>query len=615
MDPARATGENPPVTRPSPSLAGRSPGSSPRRRPSTMAVVALALAVVVALAGATGASARRQAAGSPFPAPIVAPVSNADVAAPLDIRGIWRVDATDPANPVLGVAFAAGFEQPTSDYRVSILVGDPAGLRTRASYNAGAPTGSLETSNDGEIWEPSGETTAVVGAVGAVEITVPVGELPEGSQVWAEAQEGNDVLTTPVFSLDSLLGRAVDGAMTTQSLGDVVDGSGNPTGETLDLGPGPTLAIVNQGMTVDYPAAAPTDIGGVAVTAVVDRVELAPNFDTGGTRTDAIQIDRTSQTVALLDGLADPPTTVAGATDWFIGGFPASGTGPLTFQLGEVAESLGFQLVPDSVGAGIVRTVTLEDGRVIETSPVLATLDWFGTVAGEATPSTTVGEGAEDGDSSSGDEEETTRQILTIGAAALAAVLAIAGLALIASARRKRHGHRILGEHADDRGVVDWTAEMEAVNLDDAPPAAVPAGPPDEPEAESRSRGARRRAAKEEKARKAQQDRAEEHEAAPADPGSPAPLDEIVLDETSAPDPEPSRGPEPELEPAPAVPPASEKRRRRSSRDAASSSSSAPSPAGPSAAASDPLAALQAQIGEMTTRLDRLGTDDGPPEP
>lgn len=61
------------------------------------------------------------------------------------------------------------------------------------------------------------------------------------------------------------------------------------------------------------------------------------------------------------------------------------------------------------------------------------------------------------------DEEETTRQILTIGAAALAGALAIAGLALIASARRKRHGHRILGEHADDRGVVDWTAEMEAV--------------------------------------------------------------------------------------------------------------------------------------------------------
>lgn len=248
----------------------------------------------------------------------------------------------------------------------------PPGSVPAASYNAGAASGTLETSNDGEAWEPSGETAAAVGAVGAVETTVPVGDLPDGSQVWAEAQEGDDVLHDTGVLARLVLGAWVDGVMTTQSLGDVVDGSGNPTGETLDLGPGPTLAIVNQGMTVDYPMAAPTDIGGVAVTAVVDRVELAPNFDTGGTRTDAIQIDRTSQTVALVDGLADPPTTVAGATDWFIGGFPASGTGPLTFQLGEVAESLGFQLVPDSVGAGVVRTVTLEDGLVIQTSPVLA---------------------------------------------------------------------------------------------------------------------------------------------------------------------------------------------------------------------------------------------------
>jgi hypothetical protein len=579
------------------------------------AVVALALTVLVVLAGPAGAAARRQAVGSPFPAPIVAPVTNVDVAAPLDIRGIWRVDATDPANPVLGVAFAAGFEQPTADYRVSILVGDPAGLRTRASYNAGAASGTLETSNDGEAWEPSGETAAAVGAVGAVEITVPVGDLPDGSQVWAEAQEGDDVLTTPVFSLDSLLGRAVDGAMTTQSLGDVVDGSGNPTGETLDLGPGPTLAIVNQGMTVDYPMAAPTDIGGVAVTAVVDRVELAPNFDTGGTRTDAIQIDRTSQTVALVDGLADPPTTVAGATDWFIGGFPASGTGPLTFQLGEVAESLGFQLVPDSVGAGVVRTVTLEDGRVIETSPVLATLDWFGTVAGEATPSTTVGEGGDGGDASADDEEETTRQILTIGAAALAGALAIAGLALIASARRKRHGHRILGEHADDRGVVDWTAEMEAVNLDDPPPAPVSSDPPVAPEGEPGSRRARRRAAKEEKARTADQERAGEPVAVPADPRSPTPVEDILTDPGAAPDagadPDPAREDEPAPDPVSATPPSGEKRRRRSGRDGASPSSTPSST--PSAAASDPLAALQAQIGEMTTRLDRLGSDDAPP--
>lgn len=608
MDPAPATGENPPVTRPSTSRPGRTPGSLARRRPTTTVVVALALSVLAVLAGPLGAEARRQAAGSAFPAPVVAPVLNAEVAATIDIRGIWRLDVTDPANPVLAVGFATGFEQPTSDYRVSILVGDPAGLRTRASYNAGAAAGTLETSNDGQVWEPSGETAAAVGAVGDIEITVPVGDLPEGSQVWAEAQDGDDVLTTPVFSLDSLLGRAVDGAMPTQSLGDVVDGAGNPTGETLDLGPGPTLAIVNQGLTVDYAAPVPTDIGGVAVTSVIDRVELAPNFDNGGTRTDAIQIDRTAQTVSLLDGLADPPTTVAGGTDWFIGGFPASGTGPLTFQLGEVAESLGFQLVPDTVGAGIVRTVTLEDGRVVETSPVLATLDWFGTVAGEAAPSTTVGDGSDDG-SDTDDEEETTRQILTIGAAALAGVLAIAGIALIASARRKRHGHRILGEHADDRGVVDWTAEMEAVKLDEAP-----SGRPvdeAEPEPERRSRGARRRAAKAQKADEAERARADDQgEPSPA-PVEPA--EEIILDPAPAPTPAPapSPGPTPRSAPpeaGPDAPPSTEKRRRRAPKDEA--------PAATPVAANDPLAALQAQIGELTTRLDRLGPDDErPPTP
>ncbi len=500
---------------------------------------------------AATAGAQATAPPTPFPRPLLAFVP---------------VPATGPADPALAVqtvaagegngvgtggdrrvtvGFASAFPLPSESYRVSVVWGVPGGAQTRASFEsrAGSTTGVVETSPDGRSWNDAGATNATFND-DSVAIDAALGDAAPGAGLWAEAQLGADparLVTTPVFSLDAVVGRTTDGGLPAASWGTPAT-SGPTAAPPVAFGtPAPTLTIDNQALIVTDPAPAPTRLAGQAVTSVVDEITFMPGYTPSGTVTGVVRLDRTAGTIRALSGSTGLPEDRTGDGSWIVTGLPApptSSTAPVqvTLDLAGVTRALGVPLDADGTGLGLRRKVTVADGTVVVGLPVTATVGWFQTAAvpTEAPPGTLAAE------VTTGADETTANAVpALIGAGAVAAVLVVAAIVLVVRRRRRR----VAGVQADLFGAEAVGSPLKVAPLE----------------------------------RSSMWDR------------EPVPEPE--------PEPEPRQEPEPEpelSEPEPESPPRAGGR----------------SPA-------DVLAALDAQVDDLSARVERLGRteDDAPPAP
>ena len=458
---------------------------SPRIRRGRGLVLAAALVVLGAsTVGPIAVGAQVASTPTPFPRPLVAFVP---------------VPASGPADPALAiqtlaagegsgigtggvrrvtVGFASSFALPTQPYRVSVLWGSPGGPQTRASMDSagGTTSGVVETSTDGRVWNDAGATTVSFGG-DSVAIDATLGEAPEGAAFWAQAQLGtatSTLVTTPVYSLDAIVGRAPGGGLPATSWGSPAKATGPGTGAAsapVAFGtPAPTLSVDNKALIMNDSAPAPTKIGGQAVTNVMDEVTFLPGYTPSGTVSGVVQIDRTAGTIRALSGATGLPEDRTGGGSWIIDGIaapPASFTAPVTvtLDLEGVTTVLGVPLDASGTGLGLRRKVTLADGSMVIGLPVIATVGWFQTAAvpteapvGTAPPEVTPT--SEAGGSSS-----------SLVPLAVAAVVAVALIA-VALLFRRRHRRRTVTLAADlfaiseprapDEIGVDLEAEAEA---------------------------------------------------------------------------------------------------------------------------------------------------------
>jgi len=442
----------------------RPPTHSASRRVCRGGGLLLAAAVVVMgaalTAGPVEVGAQALSTPTPFPRPLVAFVP---------------VPATGPADPALAiqtlaagegsgtgtggarrvtVGFASSFPLPTQAYRVSVLWGSPGGAQTRASMISaeGTTSGVVETSTDGRTWNDAGATTASFGD-DSVAIDATLGEASEGAAFWAQAQLGtaaSTLVTTPVYSLDAIIGRAPDGGLPATSWGSSTEASGPGTATAsppVAFGtPAPTLTVDNKALIIHDPAPAPTKIDGQAVTRVIDEVTFLPGYTPSGTVSGVVQIDRTAGTIRALSG-ATPPEDRTGGGSWIVDGIaapPASFNAPVTvtLDLEGVTTALGVPLDAAGTGLGLRRTVALADGSVVIGLPVIATVGWFQTAA--VPTEAPLGTAAPEAASTHGAGAPSTSPAPLVAATVVAA--ALIGVALVF---RRRHRHRMAMVAAD----------------------------------------------------------------------------------------------------------------------------------------------------------------------
>jgi hypothetical protein len=416
---------------------------------SAAAVLAVALLAIGLSAGAQTAT----TVPTPFPRPIL---------------GFVPVPASGPADPALAirtvavgegsgigsggtrsvkVGFAGSFPLPTERYRVSVVWGVPGGAETRASFvsSSGTPSGTVESSTDGRTWADGGITRATF-ADDSVSIDAPLGGAATGSGLWVEAQlgegtgAGNRTAASSVFSLDALIGQTTTDGLPATSWGRVESTDAAHVAAPLAFGNAPpTLRVDNQALVVVEPSAAPTIVGGQAVTDVVDEVTFVPGYTPSGTASGVIQIDRTTGVVRAFRGVTGLPEDRTGDGSWVMTPPPpppASATGPVTvtMDLPGISRALDLPLDADGTGLGLRRKITLANGSVVVGLPVTATLGWMerAGVPTDAPPGSLASAPVSDPAARSGSGG---------GAALIAAVVAAVALGALGMglARRRRH--------------------------------------------------------------------------------------------------------------------------------------------------------------------------------
>jgi len=418
-----------------------------RTRFTAIGVGALAAALLVSagpppLVGAQTAT--------PFPRSIIAflpPTVAGSTEPALAIQMAAAADATgvgSDGSRSVTVTFAAAFALPAGAYRVSVVVGDPVGDRTRASFtsSAGVEAGTVETSADGIRWTAAGATRATF-AADSVLIDVPVTTSMVNPALWVEAQIDDDparLSGSPAYALDAFLGRVTDGLLPATAWAEpaVAPGGLQPTGVPIVAVPGapPTVSVVNRALVVDETDRVPAVIAGQAVVGAGDDVTFMPGFTPSGAIPSAVHIDRSTGAIATLKGIGGLPDDVSGDRSWLIQGLPPGDPGApakVVIDLEGVATVLGLPLGDAAaLGIGLRRTFTLADGSTITGASVLGALDWFqrAVVPEEPAPSSI----APGGPATSSSSLDRTRPLLI----AVGVVFALGLTALLLTRRRRR---------------------------------------------------------------------------------------------------------------------------------------------------------------------------------
>jgi hypothetical protein len=380
-------------------------------------------------------------AGTPPPLATPPPAGGAaPSAAARAMTDLYVAPGVDPAAPEVVVRFAEPFPVPPAGYRISVLVGDPAGEQLAASLITGPASGSTTPVGrlfrfDGRSWHDVGATEAQFDALGFALITVPLAGAPPGPAVWVEISQGSPLTVerlSPYFSRQALLGGTGSGRLPGDAFGVASDRRGRPDQEALPVATPPTLSIRrpgdgergSPGVAVVQGGAVPTEIGRQPVTGVVDILRLVDSYS-GRRRTPEVRIDRRSGTVGLWDTTTEPAVDRSGDRSWLrtapagpgtapaaatvaggavagtapaagagaavAGTAPAAGAGaaggapaplpPVEIDLAAAARALGADLDPSLTALGLRRIVSLADGHVIVSEGVLATLASLAVVA------------------------------------------------------------------------------------------------------------------------------------------------------------------------------------------------------------------------------------------
>lgn len=422
-----------------------------------------------------GTAPARVAAGG-FPAPLVAPVPPAEGGPELSIADLYQQPGPDATTTNVVIRYRAPFALPATAYRASVLVGDPGGVRLRASFVStgagpgttgttagttgatkgttagttpgttpgtipgatgatGQTTGIVETS-DGSTWRDAGTTTASFDPAGTVTIAVPLASAPPGGAVWAEIVQGQATTptrSTPFYSRDAFFGTVKAGTLPTSSFGVVTKPDGTRLADVAKLPEGPLLSVVNQSVSVTYDTPPPLQVLGQNVTQAIDSVQIAPSFEGGAVVTDFVRINRSDGSIGLYDGFNATPIDRSGDRAWLRNGLTAGSPGApvtVTFDLRAITSALALA-APDNIAFGLSRTFVLADGSVVTAAPVLGTSAWFNEPPKAATTST-----APTGTSAASSRDQLP---LIIGAV-IGVVVVFALLALLLARRRRSSG-------------------------------------------------------------------------------------------------------------------------------------------------------------------------------
>lgn len=355
---------------------------SRRWRGRAAAGLAVVLAASATLAVAASAQALPQARALAIP-----PTGNPPET---DIASIHAEGAPDEGS----VAFTIQLRSPVVDheagYRLSVVVGDPLGARTRASMEMvdGRPTGRLETFEGGG-WRQLGTTVADFdAATGRASVVMPIESVPAEAAIRGEASydsgAGPVASFTRWFSAFALLGQpdqpVVPGSSWANPLG--------PDGAAIDQSvrlpaAGPWSSVVNQALIVGTTAAPPAELLGAPVVGDLVFVRIASSFEKATGPADFILMDRVTGEVKLMRGTEAGPTDVSGDRSWVGFGLPADNPGAPTsssFDLERIGVALGQRFDPETTSVAVDEAFVLADGRQVTTSGVAATLGWFTTV-------------------------------------------------------------------------------------------------------------------------------------------------------------------------------------------------------------------------------------------
>ena len=426
---------------------------------------------------------------SPFPVALVAPVPPVVGDPDTAITDLYVTDGAEPDQPDVVVQFREPFTFARTQYQVGVVIGDPSGTRLRSWLISNGPDaqpyGSVERFEAG-TWTDLG-VTPVRFENGLMVITVPIAEAPSGGAVWAEINEnGNDepTHTTPFFSRDALFGTADAGTLPSSIFGRPFGPDGIDRAVVAELPTGGVLVSVGDRIAVTYPEAPPSELLGRPVTAAVDIIRVAPDYDDGAVITHFVRLDRSTGEIGLFDGFSPVPIDRSGDRSWLIAAPEAGAAGSLVLDRPAIMAALGLTDDATRIGLGVGREVALDDGRLITAEGVLGTNAWLDLAPLSAIPevTTTVATTAAAADDTASVE---SRLPLLIGAGIGLVVLLLVVLVLRRSQRRSRTGPDIFSAEPAKADRMPWgstdggliittTHEFDALIPADATPLPAP---------------------------------------------------------------------------------------------------------------------------------------------
>jgi hypothetical protein len=395
-------------------------------------------------------------------APMPFPPEGTEPPPELDLAGLEVAGALPPpdGSPVpVRVSFRAPVSLPDAGYRLSVLVGDPRGSRTRVSLvmDAGTPAGVVETGN-GLTWTTTG-TTPVEVDDDAVVLTVPPGTAAPDAAVWAEAVSGTDLaaatIRSPAFSWAALAGRSSDGALVAGRWGWTTTAGGQAFFDPVSVPGRPArLTVLNGALIVEFPDPVPEALEGQPVVDAVAYVRVGEGVD--ARHSDHLLINRISGVVRLFDDVEGLPVEVGQEAAWLGPGLPADdrgGPGSVSVDLGELGRVLGVPVEPGTFRVRADQVFMLGDRRMVTVSGVAATLAWFEAAVSGSGPSNTATPGAVAEASGVGSAEGIDwRPVLVGGGAGVVLVLLVGVPLALARRRRRRRREAELAEAARSSG-------------------------------------------------------------------------------------------------------------------------------------------------------------------
>jgi hypothetical protein len=351
--------------------------------------------VVAAVIWALGAVAYATTA---FPQPRLAPVQPPAQPGELEIAAFYVEGSPDDGSVVVTLQMREPLTAVGDGYRLSVVVGEPAGERERASVvvDDDEVGGVLEAFN-GAVWEEVGPTVVdLVPEEGRASLVVPVASVPPEAGIRAEARLDADAdeadAVSPWFGATALLHLPDQPRLEGGWWATVDDGTG-VAGQTVRLSaPSPWVSLANRALVVGSTERPPSELLGLPVVGDVIFVRLASGFEEATGAADFFLLDRFTGNVQLFRNDPDGLEEVSGDGEWIGVGLPAgdpSAPAASSFDLELIGDALGRRFDPASTVVSVDEAFTLDDGRIATAYGVAATLEWFDETI-DATATTTT---------------------------------------------------------------------------------------------------------------------------------------------------------------------------------------------------------------------------------